>query len=56
MKQLPDARTLSELLEMGKSIENQARKVYEMAEAFAQKYQSRLQQNQPTKEKEVVSD
>ncbi len=42
MKELPDEKTLTELVELGKSFENQARKLYEMAEAFAQKYEIRL--------------
>ncbi len=43
MKKLPDDRTMSELLSMGKDLEDQARKVYEMSEAFAQKYEQRLE-------------
>lgn len=42
MKKLPDEKTLAELVELGKSFEDQARKLYEMAEAFAQKYEKRL--------------
>ena len=42
MEELPDEKTLVELVEMGKSFEDQARKLYEMAEAFAQKYEKRL--------------
>ncbi|MEM7756961.1 MAG: hypothetical protein AAF298_02340 [Cyanobacteria bacterium P01_A01_bin.40] len=38
MKQLPDEQTLKELLSMGKGLEEQARKVYQMSEALAQKY------------------
>ena len=30
---------MTELLSMGKELEDQARKVYEMSESFAQKYQ-----------------
>jgi hypothetical protein len=44
MKQLPNEQTLSELLSMGKNLEHQARKVYEMSEAFAQKYERRLKE------------
>ena len=44
MKELPDEKTLAELVELGKSFEDQARKLYEMAEAFAQKYEKRLQE------------
>ena len=47
MKQLPDEKTLKELLSMGKDLEDQARKVYQMSEAFAQKYEQRLQEKQP---------
>lgn len=50
MKQLPDEHTLSELLSMGKNLEDQARKVYEMSEAFAQKYEHRLQEQQPNEQ------
>ncbi len=38
MKQLPDEQTLQELLSMGKDLEDRARKVYQMSEALAQKY------------------
>ena len=38
MKQLPDEQTLKELLSMGKDLEEQARLVYQMSEALAQKY------------------
>lgn len=44
MKELPDEKTLAELVELGKSFEDQARKLYEMTEAFAQKYEKRLQE------------
>ncbi len=50
MKQLPDERTMTELLSMGKDLEDRARKVYEMSIAFAQKYQQRLE-NQSTEKK-----
>ena len=43
MKNLPDENTLSELLSMGKDLEDQARKVYEMSEAFGQKYEQRIE-------------
>ena len=39
MNQLPDESTMTELLSMGKELEDKARKVYEMSESFAQKYQ-----------------
>jgi hypothetical protein len=42
MKQLPDDHTMTQLLSMGKDLEDQARKVYEMSEAFAQKYEQQL--------------
>ena len=37
---------MSELLSMGKDLEDQARKVYEMSEAFAQKSEKRLEKHQ----------
>jgi hypothetical protein len=42
MKELPDERTLAELLEMAKSFEDSARNLYLMAEGFAQKYEHKL--------------
>ncbi|ELP55533.1 MAG: hypothetical protein ACK4YL_12010 [Microcystis sp.] len=42
MKELPDEKTLTELIELGKSFEDQARKLYEMSEAFAQKWENRV--------------
>ncbi len=42
MNKLPDEKTLNELVELGKSFEDQARKLYEMTEAFAQKWEHRL--------------
>jgi len=42
MEELPEEKTLAELVEMGKSFEDQTRKLYEMAEAFAQKSEKRL--------------
>jgi hypothetical protein len=50
MKQLSDKNNLSELLSIGKNLEDQARKVYEMSEAFAQKYEQRLQEQQPNEQ------
>ena len=46
---LPDERTMSELLSMGKDLEDRPRRVYEMRIAFAQKYEQRLgnQQAEP---------
>jgi hypothetical protein len=46
MRQLPNEHTLSELLSLGKNLEDQARKVYQMSEAFAQKYERRLKEQQ----------
>ena len=46
MKQLPDENTLKEFLSMGKDLENQAREVHQMSEAFAQKYEQRLKEKQ----------
>jgi hypothetical protein len=55
MKQLPDDRTLTELLSMGKDLEAQARKVYEMSEAFAQKYEQILGQENTQQEGSTIS-
>ncbi len=46
MKNLPDERTMTELLAMGKDLEDQARKIYQMSEAFAQKYEQQLENQQ----------
>ncbi|MDJ0717513.1 MAG: hypothetical protein QNJ54_25380 [Prochloraceae cyanobacterium] len=54
MKKLPDERTMSELLSMGKDLEDQARKVYEMSEAFAQKYERRLENQQIEQEGSTI--
>ncbi|MGL5940514.1 MAG: hypothetical protein ACRC2S_09035 [Waterburya sp.] len=54
MKQLPDNQTMTELLSMGKELEDQARKVYEMSEAFAQKYEQQLE-NQSKQEASTIS-
>jgi hypothetical protein len=43
MNKLPDERTMRELLSMGKDLEDQARKAYQMSEAFAQKYERRIE-------------
>jgi hypothetical protein len=48
MKELPDERTLAELLEMAKSFEDSARNLYLMAEGFAQKYEHKLRLLQQT--------
>ena len=42
MKQLPDEKTLLELLQLAKDAEQKARQMSEMGEAFAQKWQYRL--------------
>ncbi|MGF1489675.1 MAG: hypothetical protein ACFBSE_21530 [Prochloraceae cyanobacterium] len=54
MKKLPDERTMSELLSMGKDLEDQARKVYEMSEAFAQKYEQRLESTPKEQEESTI--
>lgn len=50
MKQLPDEKKLTELMELGKSFEDKARKLYEMAEAFAQKWENRTGERQLEKQ------
>jgi hypothetical protein len=55
MKQLPDEGTLTELLSMGKDLEAQARKVYELSEAFAQKYEQQLGNKQIQQEGSTIS-
>lgn len=52
MKELPDQKNLTELVKMGKSFEEQTRKLYEMAEAFAQKWERRLEQENSQMEKQ----
>lgn len=42
MKQLPDEKTLLELLQLAKDAEQKAREMSEMGKAFAQKWQYRL--------------
>ena len=42
MKELPHEKTLAELVELAKDFEDQCRKLYEMSEAFAQKYEKRI--------------
>lgn len=49
MKELPDENSLAELVEIGKSFEDQCRKLYEMSEAFAQKCEKRLKDLEPEK-------
>ena len=55
MKQLPDEQTLKELLSMGKILEDQARKVYQMSEAFAQKYERQLKEKQPLEQERLTT-
>ena len=55
MKKLPDEGIMSELLSMGKDLEDQARKVYEMSESFAQKYDKRLANRQKEREEPTMS-
>jgi hypothetical protein len=54
MNKIPDDRTMNELLSMGKDLEDQARKIYEMSIAFAQKYEQRLE-NQPKQKGSSIS-
>ena len=42
MKQLPDEKTLLELLQLAKDAEQKASEMSDMGEAFAQKWQHRL--------------
>jgi rubrerythrin len=42
MKELPDEKTLLELLELAESAEQKAREMYRQGEAFAQKWENRL--------------
>lgn len=55
MKQLPDEQTLKEFLSMGKDLEDQARKVYQMSEAFAQKYERQLHEKQVLEQEEATT-
>jgi hypothetical protein len=54
MNQLPDDRAMRELLSMGKDLEDQARKVYHMSEAFAQKYAQRLENQSIEQEESTI--
>lgn len=54
MKKLPDESTMNELMSMGKDLEDQARKVYQMSEAFAQKYEQRLVNESKEQEKSTI--
>jgi len=51
MKELPDEKELLELLEMARSAEEKAKKFAELAEAFSQKWESRLKDRQAAKQK-----
>lgn len=51
MRQLPDEQTLQKLLSMGKDLEEQARKVYQLSEALAQKYDPQPLNKQQLKQK-----
>ena len=42
MKQLPDEKTLLELLQLARDAEQKAKEMSEMGKAFAQKWQYRL--------------
>jgi hypothetical protein len=46
MKTLPDQETLQELLELAKNYEQQARKLYQKSEVFAQKWEIGLKNKQ----------
>ncbi|MEM6611447.1 MAG: hypothetical protein AAF652_04185 [Cyanobacteria bacterium P01_C01_bin.72] len=54
MKQLPDEQTLKELLSMGKDLEEQARKVYQMSEALAQKYEPKSSDQPQSSSQEII--
>lgn len=54
MKELPDEKTLLELLELAKDAEQKARELYEMGEAFAQKWERRLEDKVAGKQKQKV--
>ena len=54
MKQLPDEQTLKELLLMGKDLEEQARKVYQMSEALAQKYEQKSSDKPQSSSQEIT--
>lgn len=56
MKQLPDDRALQELLSMGKDLEQQARKTYQMSEALAQKYGQKSIEKPQLSQKTVTKD
>jgi hypothetical protein len=55
MKQLPDEQTLQELLSMGRDLEGQARKVYQMSEALAQKYEQQFLEKQQSSQKKITT-
>ena len=43
MKELPDEKTLMEMLEVFKDAENKAREIFELSTAIALKYENKLQ-------------
>lgn len=43
MKELPDEKTLIEMLELFKDAENKAREIFELSTAIALKYEQKLQ-------------
>lgn len=55
MKQLPDEQTLQELLAMGRDLEDRARKVYQMSEALAQKYEQQSSNKQKSLRKGITT-
>lgn len=55
MKPLPNEKTLLELLELTKSYEEQARKLYQTAEGFTQKWEQVLNQKKQ-EEKQTIDD
>ena len=54
MKQLPDEQTLQKLLAMGKDLEDRARKVYQISEALAQKYEQQSLEKQQLPQKGIT--
>ena len=54
MKQLPNEQPLKELLSMGKDLEEQARKVYQMSEALAQKYEHKSSEKSQSSSQEIT--
>lgn len=46
MKELPDTKTLLELLQLAKEAEDKARKLYEMGVEFRQEWEGKLKERQ----------